>query len=111
MHKYANAGPVMQGLAAMVEIDPPIEPMPQAGFAPRMSSISVDDLVSMIQNVADQMSEIAAQLVDVRKRLDAIERPPFVGPSVAEMLAQQQRMLQQQSVFGQYSQTFGSKLG
>jgi hypothetical protein len=37
-------------------------------FAP-----STADLVRMIENVADQLSEVAAQMVDIRKRLDALE--------------------------------------
>lgn len=43
-------------------------PKPEA-FAP-----SSTDIIRMIENVADQVSEIAAQMVDIRKRLDALEK-------------------------------------
>jgi hypothetical protein len=94
MHKFANAGPIMAGLAvqaypalvegnrriaAMVEIDPPIESMldmPTAMVKPEpMPSFSDYDMYRMIENIADQLSEVAAQLVEVRQRLDALEKP------------------------------------
>lgn len=79
MNRFANAGPIMAGLAAMSEPAKNDEPelyllggfhkMVEQEFA----GPSPADIVRMIENISDQVSEIAAQMVDIRKRLDAIE--------------------------------------
>lgn len=66
MHNFSGTGPNMAALAAYIPIDA-AKPA-SATFEP-----STDDLVRMIENVADQISEVAAQLVDMRRRINTLE--------------------------------------
>ena len=99
MHRFANAGPIMASLAAMREEakllirDEDREPVryiphenvggedaaPGQWFA--VHEHSNDDLLCMIENIANQVSEIAAEMVEIRKRLDAIEA---IKPAVVD---------------------------
>lgn len=57
------------------------EPHPNASFA-----VNGEDLIRMIENIADQLSDVAAQNVELRRRLDKLEKPreapAYMFPSV-----------------------------
>lgn len=75
MHNFSGTGPIMAGLAAMSEL---LEAGPvsnvEGGLTSATFALSADELLRMIENVADQLSEVAAQLVDMRRRIDALDQ-------------------------------------
>ncbi len=73
MHRYANAGPISHGLAAMSEPVTPKTAEPATLDDMRHGMALVTEAFRQIGDIADQVSEIAAQMVDIRKRLDALE--------------------------------------
>lgn len=65
MHRYANGGPIMAGLAAM---DAAIEPMPA-----KAEPFSADELYHMMEGLSEQIGELAAHIGEIRQRLASVE--------------------------------------
>lgn len=82
MNRYANAGPIMAGLAAMSEPVAPKAAEPATMDDMRHGMAFVTEAFRQMADIADQVSEIAAQMVDIRKltldlwkRIDVLEEP------------------------------------
>lgn len=75
MTKYAGVGPVeFRYQAHELTIEAQAERIAALGVEDgKLYAPSNDELVRMIENIADQLSAVASQLVDVRQRLDKLE--------------------------------------
>lgn len=89
MNRYAGSGPIMAGLAATsawaepfdgtAVLNVPAAPLTEAhpgGPLTAYPGLSNDELTRMIENLADQVSELAAQNVELRARLTKLETTP-----------------------------------
>lgn len=75
MTKYAGVGPVeFRYQAHELTIEAQAERIAALAVEDgKLYAPSNDELIRMIENIADQLSSVASQLVDVRQRLDKLE--------------------------------------
>lgn len=89
MNRYAGSGPIMAAVLAMgpeLGTSPGVRgsdyPVNYKRAPAAYPGLSNDELARMIENLADQVSELAAQNVELRQRLTKLETPAVSNPLV-----------------------------